>query len=47
MDAVVVPADPTEPVRVIGLDAGKGSLDNLQKAVGRVIDIVGPRECDL
>lgn len=47
MDALVVPADPKEPVRVIDLNAGEGSLDNLQKAVGGLVDCVAHREGDL
>jgi Domain of unknown function (DUF3846) len=47
MDALVVPADPQEPVRVIDLDAGGDQVKNLQKEVGGVFDIVGHRECDL
>jgi hypothetical protein len=47
MDALVVPADPQEPVRVIDLNAGGDQVKNLQKEVGGVFDIVGHRECDL
>jgi Domain of unknown function (DUF3846) len=47
MDALVVPADPKEPVRVIDLNAGRDQVKNLQKEVGGVFDIVGHRECDL
>jgi Domain of unknown function (DUF3846) len=47
LDALVVPADPQEPVRVIDLDAGSDQVKNLQKEVGGVFDIVGHRECDL
>jgi Domain of unknown function (DUF3846) len=47
MDALVVPADPKEPVRVLDLNAGDGSLDNLQKAVGGLVDCVAHREGDL
>jgi hypothetical protein len=34
MDALVVPANPTEPVRLIDLDAGSGSLSKQQQAEG-------------
>jgi Domain of unknown function (DUF3846) len=47
MDALAVPADPQQPVRVIDLDAGGDQVKNLQKEVGGVFDIVGHRECDL
>jgi hypothetical protein len=47
MDAVVVPADPRERVRVIDLDAGGDQVKNLQREVRGVFDIVGQRECDL
>jgi Domain of unknown function (DUF3846) len=47
MDALVVPADPKEPVRVIDLHAGGDEVRNLQREVGGVFDIVGHRECDL
>lgn len=46
MDAVAVPADPQQPVRVIDLHAGD-EVTNLQRGVGGVFDIVGHRECDL
>jgi hypothetical protein len=47
MDALVVPADPREPVRVIDLDAGGDQVKNLQSELGGVFDIVGHKECDL
>ena len=47
MDALVVPADPREPVRVIDLDAGGDQVRNLQSELGGVFDIVGHKECDL
>jgi hypothetical protein len=47
MDALVVPADPKEPVRVIDLNAGGDQLKNLQREVDGLIDMVGHRECDL
>ena len=48
MDALVVPADPQQPVRVIDLDAGDGSLANLQKAVGDgFVDVSRHREADI
>jgi Domain of unknown function (DUF3846) len=47
MDALVVPADPQEPVRVVDLDAGGDQVNNLQREVGGVFDIVAHRECDL
>src|SRR5687767_10449999 len=47
MDALVVPADPQEPVRVIDLHAAGDEVKNLQREVGGVFDIVGHRECDL
>jgi hypothetical protein len=47
MDALVVPADPNEPVRVIDLKADDDQLTNVQKAVGGYIDIVAHRECDI
>ena len=47
MDALVVPADPQQPVRVINLGAGGDQVNNLQKEVGGVFDIVAHRECDL
>jgi hypothetical protein len=47
MDALVVPADPTEPVRVIDLDSGAGQLDNLQKAVGGFVEVQANSERDL
>jgi Domain of unknown function (DUF3846) len=47
MDALVVPADPQEPVRVIDLNAGGDQVKNLQKELGGVFDIVGHKECDL
>jgi hypothetical protein len=47
MDALVVPADPNEPVRVIELHADGDEVKNLQTEVGGVFDIVGHRECDL
>jgi Domain of unknown function (DUF3846) len=47
MDALVVPADPQQPIRVIDLNAGSDQVKNLQKEVGSVFDIVGHRECDL
>jgi hypothetical protein len=40
MDALVVPTDPSEPVRVINLNAGNDQLKNLQREVGGLIDIV-------
>jgi Domain of unknown function (DUF3846) len=46
MDALVVPTDPSEPVRVINLNAGNDQL-NLQREVGGLIDIVEYTECDL
>jgi hypothetical protein len=47
MNALVIPADPQEPVRMIDLDAGSDQVKNLQKEVGGVLDIVGHMECDL
>jgi Domain of unknown function (DUF3846) len=47
MDALVVPADPNEPVRAIDLNSGDGSLSNLQREVGGLIDIVAHPEGDL
>lgn len=47
MDALVVPTDPSEPVRVINLNAGNDQLKNLQREVGGLIDIVEYTECDL
>jgi hypothetical protein len=47
MDALVVPADPKAPVRLIDLDAGSDEVKNLQREVGGVFDIVGHKECDL
>jgi hypothetical protein len=47
MDALVVPADPEEPLRVIDLNAGNDQLKNLQREVGGLIDIVEHKECDL
>jgi hypothetical protein len=47
MDALVVPADPQEPVRVIDLEAGGDQVKNMQREVGGVFDIVAHRECDL
>lgn len=47
MDALVVRADPQQPVRVIDLHAGGDEVKNLQKEVGGVFDIVGHKECDL
>jgi hypothetical protein len=46
MDALVVPADPKEPVRLIGLHAG-GDESRTSKGGWGVFDIVGHRECDL
>ena len=42
-----MPADPQEPVRVVDLDAGGDQVNNLQREVGGVFDIVAHRECDL
>ena len=47
MDALVVPADPQEPVRVIDLDADGDQLKNLPREVGGLIDIVAHREADI
>jgi hypothetical protein len=47
MDALVVPADPREPVRVIDLNADGDQLRNLQREVGGLIDIVSHREADI
>ena len=46
MDALVIPADPKEPVRVIDLHAGDDEVGNLQREVGGVFDVVAHRECD-
>lgn len=47
MEALVVPADPREPVRVIDLDQSGDRLANLQKEVGGWVDAVAHREGDL
>jgi hypothetical protein len=47
MNALVVPADPQEPVRVIDLNSGNGSLANLQQAVGGLVDVQAHAEGDL
>jgi hypothetical protein len=44
MNALVVPADPQESVRIIDLNSGDGSLSNLQHAVGGLVDVVAHRE---
>jgi Domain of unknown function (DUF3846) len=47
MDALVIPADPTEPVRVIDLDSGDGALANLQQAVGGFVEVQAHTEGDI
>jgi hypothetical protein len=47
MDALVIPADPAEQVRLIDLDAGDGSLANLQKAVGGFVEVQAHSEGDI
>jgi len=47
MDALVVPAHPTEHVRVIDLNAGGDQLTDLQREVGGLIDIVAHKEADI
>lgn len=39
MKGLVIPADVNEPVRVIDLNAGDGSLANLQREVGGYVDV--------
>lgn len=39
MKGLVIPADVTQPVRVIDLNAGDGSLANLQREVGGYVDV--------
>jgi hypothetical protein len=39
MKALVIPADVSEPVRVIDLNAGEGSLANLQREVGGFVEV--------
>jgi hypothetical protein len=46
MDALVIPADPKEPVRVIDLHAGEDEVGNLQREVGGVFDVVAHWKCD-
>jgi hypothetical protein len=46
MDALVVPADPNEPLAVIDLNAGNDQVKNLHREVGGLIDIVSHREAD-
>lgn len=47
MRALVVPADPSQPVREIDLNAGEGSLRNLQQAVGGYVDVQAHAEGDI
>jgi hypothetical protein len=47
MNALIVPADPQERVRVVDLNSGDGSLANLQHAVGGLVDVVAHREGDI
>lgn len=47
MRALLIPADPTKPVSVIDLNAGPGSLKNLQGAVGGYVEVQAHAEGDL
>jgi hypothetical protein len=47
MNALIVPADPQERVRVVDLNSGDGSLANLQHAVGGLVDVVAHPEGDI
>jgi hypothetical protein len=47
MKGLVIPADVDEPVRVIDLNAGDGSLSNLQREVGGFVEVQAHREGDI
>jgi hypothetical protein len=47
MAALLVPADPRQPVRVIDIDAGGDQLRNLQHSLGGLIDVVTQKEVDI
>jgi hypothetical protein len=45
--ALLIPADPTQPAKVIDLDSGPGELRNLQAAVGGLVEVQAHPEGDL
>lgn len=47
MKGLVIPADVDQPVRVIDLAAGDGSLANLQREVGGYVEAQAHREGDI
>lgn len=47
MKALIIPADPSEPCRVVNLAAGARQLANLQDAVGGYVDVQAHDECDI